>query len=346
MNTVLITGGAGFIGSHVVRHFVRSYVDRYRVLNLDKLTYAGNLSNLEDLAHAPNYRFVQGDILDRDLLRVLFQENEIKGVFHLAAESHVDRSIESPAAFVETNVLGTVNLLDAARAAWKGQDDVTFCLISTDEVFGSLGPQGYFREDTPYNPKSPYAASKAAADHLARAYHNTYGLPVKLTNCSNNYGSHQFPEKLIPLCITKIVNLEPIPVYGTGENVRDWLHVEDHARALDAVFHKGRVGESYNIGGNAEMRNIDLVRELCRIVDGRLNRPSGTSEQQIAYVVDRPGHDFRYAVDFKKIEKELGWRPTVSLSEGLDRTVAWYLANLDWIEDIHSGRYREREVTR
>lgn len=344
LETILVTGGAGFIGSHVVRHFVRTYADRYRVVNLDKLTYAGNLANLKDLEDAPNYRFVRGDILDREFLRELFGQNDIKGVLHLAAESHVDRSIESPATFVETNVLGTVNLLDAARAAWERRDDVTFCLISTDEVFGSLGPQGYFREDTPYDPKSPYAASKAAADHLARAYHNTYGLPVKLTNCSNNYGSHQFPEKLIPLCISRIVNRQPIPVYGKGDNVRDWLHVEDHALALDLVFHHGCVGESYNIGGNAEMKNIDLVRELCRVADVRLGRAEGTSERLITFVKDRPGHDFRYAVDFQKIESELGWTPTVSLPEGLDRTVGWYLENLDWVEDIRSGRYRGQEV--
>lgn len=343
MKNLLVTGGAGFIGSHLVRRLVNRYRDHYTVVNLDSLTYAGNLANLRDVVKTDNYIFRQGDIRDRSFLSNLFSEFDFAGVFHLAAESHVDRSIESPAVFVETNVLGTVNLLDSARVAWEGKmEQKCFCHISTDEVYGSLAEDDdAFLETTPYNPRSPYAASKAAADHMVRAYYNTYGLPVKMTNCSNNYGSHQFPEKLIPVCISKIRNGEPIPVYGDGRNIRDWLHVEDHARAIDLVFHRGRVGEAYNVGGDAEVRNIDLVRTLCRISDRLLTRPEGTAETQITFVKDRPGHDHRYAIDYSKLHGELGWKPETTLEVGLTNTVRWYLENDDWLADIHSGRYRE-----
>lgn len=345
MKDVLVTGGSGFIGSHLVRRLVTRYQDSYRVVNIDALTYAGNQANLRDVEAFPNYLFRHGDIRDRDFLKGLFSEFDFAGVFHLAAESHVDRSIESPAVFVETNVLGTVNLLDAARVSWGPQyEHKRFCHISTDEVFGSLSESDSpFHEATPYDPRSPYSASKAAADHMVRAYHNTYGLPVTITNCSNNYGSHQFPEKLIPVCIEKIRTEQPIPVYGDGRNIRDWLHVEDHARAIDLVYHQGRTGECYNVGGDAEKRNIDLVRSLCRIVDEYLERPVGSGEKLIEFVTDRPGHDHRYAIDFSKIQKELGWRPEVSFEEGLARTVRWYLDNQEWIEDIKSGHYREQK---
>lgn len=342
MQSLLITGGAGFIGSHVVRHFLQEQACRYRVVNLDKLTYAGNLENLTDISGTPNYVFKHGDINDRELVSALFKEFDFVGVIHLAAESHVDRSIDSPGQFVETNVMGTVCLLDMARSHWKeNSEGRCFCHVSTDEVYGSLGEHGSFSEDTPYDPRSPYSASKAAADHLVRAYHHTYGLPVKITNCSNNYGSHQFPEKLIPLCISRILDHQPIPVYGDGLNVRDWLYVEDHARAISAVFHSGRVGESYNIGGNSEVRNIDLVRTLCQSADKLLGRPPGSSEQQITFVNDRPGHDFRYSIDFSKIERELGWQPSVTFEEGLDRTLKWYLDNQPWVDHVKSGAYRE-----
>jgi dTDP-glucose 4,6-dehydratase len=340
MLTVLVTGGAGFIGSHLVRRLVKE--SKYRVVNLDSLGYAGNLGNLKDVTDLDHSIFRQGDIRSRDLLKSLFSEFDFKAVFHLAAESHVDRSIDTPSLFVETNVLGTVNLLDAARDAWSdGGDGRCFCHISTDEVYGTLGDDGVFLESTPYAPRSPYAASKAAADHLVRAYHHTYGLPVKITNCSNNYGSHQFPEKLIPVVISKIKEREPIPVYGDGLNVRDWLFVEDHARAIEMVYENGRVGESYNVGGDSEVRNIDLVKKLCQIADRELGREPGESEKLICFVKDRPGHDYRYAIDFSKIRDELGWRPEVCLEDGLVATVRWYLNNYDWVTEIQSGAYRQ-----
>jgi dTDP-glucose 4,6-dehydratase len=336
---VLITGGAGFIGSHVVRLFVNRYPE-YRIFNLDVLSYAGNLENLRDIEARPNYRFTRGDITDRDFILGLFGREAFDAVIHLAAESHVDRSILDPSAFIRTNVLGTVNLLDAARSAWQqGGGRHLFYQISTDEVYGSLGAGGYFREDTPYDPQSPYSASKASADHFVRAYRNTYGLPVIVTNCSNNYGPYQFPEKLIPLMIRNILLEKPLPVYGAGENVRDWLYVEDHARAIDRVFHAGREGETYNIGGWNEWKNIDLVRLLCRIMDQRLGRSEGSAEKLITFVKDRAGHDHRYAIDAGKIRDELGWQPQVGFEEGLARTVDWYLANGEWLEHVSSGAY-------
>lgn len=336
---VLITGGAGFIGSHVVRLFVNRYPE-YRIFNLDVLSYAGNLENLHDIEARPNYRFIRGDITDREFILGLFDGEAFDAVIHLAAESHVDRSILDPSAFIRTNVLGTVNLLDAARSVWKeGGGRHLFYQISTDEVYGSLGAGGYFREDTPYDPQSPYSASKASADHFVRAYRNTYGLPVIVTNCSNNYGPYQFPEKLIPLMIRNILREKPLPVYGAGENVRDWLYVEDHARAIDRVFHAGREGETYNIGGWNEWKNIDLVRLLCRIMDQRLGRPEGSAEKLIAFVKDRAGHDHRYAIDAGKIRDELEWQPQVGFEEGLARTVDWYLANGEWLEHVSSGAY-------
>ena len=342
MGTILVTGGAGFIGSHVIKHFVHHHSQRYHVVNLDKLTYAGNLGSLRQVENSENYTFRKGDICDRQLVDSLFKEFDFSRVVHLAAESHVDRSIDSPGDFIATNVLGTMSLLDAARSSWKDDfTDRTFCHVSTDEVYGSLGATGLFSESTAYSPQSPYAASKASADHLVRAYHNTYGLPVKITNCSNNYGSHQFPEKLIPLCISRIWDREPIPVYGDGSNIRDWLYVTDHVRALDAVLHNGTVGESYNIGGNSEVRNIDLVRSLCQMADELLAREKGSSEELITFVADRPGHDFRYAVDFSKIKNELGWNPTVTFEEGLRRTLSWYLENQEWVADVKSGAYRQ-----
>jgi dTDP-glucose 4,6-dehydratase len=343
MKNLLVTGGAGFIGSHLVRRLVTRYRGRYRVVNADCLTYAGNLENLRDIEKAENYVFRKYDIRDRAFLNSLFSEFNFAGVFHLAAESHVDRSIEAPAIFVETNVLGTLNLLDAARLAWDGDyDNRCFCHISTDEVFGSLSEhEEPFHESTPYSPQSPYAASKAGADHLVRAYHNTHNLPVKLTNCSNNYGSHQFPEKLIPLCISKLRDRRAIPVYGDGSNIRDWLHVDDHVSAIDLVFHHGRIGHSYNIGGDSEVRNIDLVRKICQITDRLLGQEIGCSEKLIKFVADRPGHDHRYAINFSKIQSELGWRPEILLDQGLTKTIQWYLENDQWIDGIHSGRYRE-----
>jgi len=347
VKNILVTGGAGFIGSHLVRRLVKEYTNRYRIVNLDCLTYAGNPENLKDVETASNYAFRRGNICHRDFLKSLFQEYQFDGVFHLAAESHVDRSIESPAVFVETNILGTVNLLDAARECWQENfADKCFCHISTDEVFGSLTETDpAFHETTPYSPRSPYAASKASADHMVRSYFHTYGLPIKLTNCSNNYGSHQFPEKLIPVVISKIQQKEPIPVYGDGRNIRDWLHVSDHARALDLVFHKGKVGESYNIGGDAEVRNIDLVTTLCDVADELLGRQSGSSRELISFVRDRPGHDHRYAINFQKIRDELDWKPKVQLVSGLRATVQWYLNNQQWIEDIRSGTYQKRGTT-
>jgi len=337
---ILITGGAGFIGSHVVRHFLNRYPD-YTVTNLDKLTYAGNLANLKDVESNPNYRFVKGDIADGPFLLDLFNEQQFDAVIHLAAESHVDRSIESPVEFVIANVLGTVNLLNAARATWGGKfDGKLFYHVSTDEVYGSLGSGGMFSETTPYDPHSPYSASKASSDHFVRAFHDTYGLPVVISNCSNNYGSHQFPEKLIPLFINNIRLEKPLPVYGAGLNVRDWLWVVDHARAIDEIFHRGTVGETYNIGGHNEWTNIDLIRLLCRIMDRKLGREEGSSETLITYVTDRAGHDLRYAIDASKLQRELGWVPSVTFEEGLEKTVDWYLDNQAWLDEVTSGAYQ------
>lgn len=338
---ILITGGAGFIGSHVVRQFIRNYPD-YTVYNLDKLTYAGNLENLSDVDQMPGYRFIRADITNLDEITSLFREYAFDGVVHLAAESHVDRSITNPLEFIHTNIIGTVNLLNAARECWKNNfEGKTFYHISTDEVFGSLGATGFFTENTAYDPRSPYSASKASSDHLVRAYHNTYGLPVKISNCSNNYGPNQFPEKLIPLAINNINQQKPIPVYGAGENIRDWLYVEDHARAIDLIFHQGRMGETYAIGGHNEWKNIDLIRLLCSIMDAKLNRPAGTSEKLITYVTDRAGHDLRYAIDSSKIKQELGWEPSVTFEQGLEKTVDWYLSNELWLQHVVNGEYEK-----
>ncbi|HNY62926.1 MAG TPA: dTDP-glucose 4,6-dehydratase [Bacteroidales bacterium] len=340
MKKILITGGAGFIGSHVVRLFVQKY-PFYEIYNVDKLTYAGNLENLKDVEKAPNYHFIQADIVDSDLMLELFKKYQFDGVLHLAAESHVDRSIESPMEFIYTNVVGTVNLLNCARAIWKDQyQGKRFYHISTDEVYGSLSEEGLFTETTPYDPHSPYSASKAASDHFVRAYHDTYGLPVVISNCSNNYGPNQFPEKLIPLFIHNIKNNIPLPVYGKGINVRDWLYVEDHAKAIDLLFHQAKVGETYNIGGNNEWRNIDLIKQLIAIMDRKLGRPEGTSLSLITYVTDRAGHDLRYAIDASKIKNDLGWEPTIQFIEGFEKTIDWYLANEEWLDNIVSGEYK------
>ena len=337
--TVLITGGAGFIGSHVVRLFVNTYPDD-AIVNLDKLTYAGNLQNLVDVENAPNYTFVKGDITDAEFVQQLFQQYQFDGVIHLAAESHVDRSISNPMEFVTTNIIGTVTLLNAARANWKdAANDKRFYHISTDEVYGSLGEEGFFTEETAYDPRSPYSASKASSDHLVRAYFHTYGLPIVVSNCSNNYGPNHFPEKLIPLMIHNIITGKPLPVYGKGENVRDWLYVVDHARAIDIIFHKGVNGETYNIGGYNEWKNIDLVHLLCKIMDNKLGRNPGTSAQLITYVKDRAGHDLRYAIDSAKLTRDLGWKPSLQFEEGLAKTVDWYLANSAWLTNITSGDY-------
>lgn len=337
--TILITGGAGFIGSHVVRRFVNKYPD-YTIVNMDVLTYAGNLENLKDIDSKPNYIFEKADITDEDAVNKLFAKYKFDGVIHLAAESHVDRSIEDPMAFIRTNVFGTVALLNAARMAWKDQmEGKLFYHISTDEVYGSLGETGLFVETTSYDPKSPYSAAKASSDHFVRAYHNTYKMPVVITNCSNNYGPNQFPEKLIPLAFNNIKNMKQIPIYGKGENIRDWLFVEDHASAIDLVYHKGKNGETYNIGGNNEWTNIDLIRELCAIMDKKMNRAPGTSASLITFVKDRAGHDMRYAIDSSKIQKELGWEPSLQFEEGLEKTVDWYLANEKWLNNIISGDY-------
>jgi dTDP-glucose 4,6-dehydratase len=335
---ILITGGAGFIGSHVVRLFVQKYPN-YRIVNLDSLTYAGNLKNITDIEDAANYSFVKCDIRDKATLEAIFRKEAITDVIHLAAESHVDRSISGPMDFITTNIVGTANLLDVARSAWKGGDHV-FYHISTDEVFGSLGAEGFFTETTAYDPRSPYSASKASSDHLVSAFGHTYGLPIKMSNCSNNYGSHQFPEKLIPLMINNIKNNQPLPVYGTGANVRDWLWVEDHARAIDTIFHFGKVGESYNVGGLNEWTNLDLVQLICKIMDQKLDRPEGTSAKLITYVKDRAGHDMRYAIDATKIKNELKWEPTLQFEEGLTKTIDWYLANGSWVDEITSGAYQ------
>ena len=365
---LLITGGAGFIGSHVVRLFVNKYPD-YNIFNLDKLTYAGNLENLKDIEDKPNYKFIKGDIADFEFIRKIVKDNKIDGIIHLAAESHVDRSIRDPFVFAKTNVLGTLTLLQAAREYWEslaeGYDNKLFYHISTDEVYGALDltcPEGkeapfstkassgehhkvygdeFFLETTRYNPHSPYSASKAASDHFVRAYHDTYGMPVIVTNCSNNYGPYQFPEKLIPLFINNIRKRKPLPVYGKGENVRDWLFVEDHARAIDCIFHNGKIAETYNIGGFNEWKNIDIVKEIIKTVDRQLGNPAGYSDCLITYVEDRKGHDLRYAIDSRKLQKELGWEPSLQFEEGIEKTVKWYLDNEKWIENITSGEYEK-----
>ena len=334
---VLITGGAGFIGSHVVRKFIKS--GRYKVLNLDNLTYAGNLENLRDIEDDPNYEFVKGDICDSEFVDKLFEKHDFVGVVHLAAESHVDRSISNPMQFIQTNVIGTAILLNAAKENWKDKDNRRFYHVSTDEVYGSLGEDGLFVETTPYDPKSPYSASKASSDHFVRAYGNTYNLPFVISNCSNNYGPNHFPEKLIPLMIHNIRNKKPLPIYGKGENIRDWLYVEDHARAIELVFEKGKIGETYNIGGFNEWKNIDLVHLLCDIVDSKLGNRQGTSRELITFVKDRAGHDMRYAIDASKIKNELGWEPSLQFKEGLEKTVDWYFQNEDWLNDVTSGGY-------
>lgn len=341
MKKILITGGAGFIGSHVVRLFVNKYPE-ILIVNLDKLTYAGNLANLSDVENKPNYEFIKADITDGDFIQKLFADRQFDGVIHLAAESHVDRSISNPLEFVVTNVVGTVNLLNAARNIWKDKPEgKRFYHVSTDEVYGSLGDEGFFTEETRYDPHSPYSASKASSDHFVRAYHDTYGLPVVISNCSNNYGSFQFPEKLIPLFIHNIRNNKPLPVYGKGENVRDWLWVEDHARAIDVIFHQGSSGETYNIGGHNEWKNIDLIRLMCSIMDRKLGRETGTSEKLITYVKDRAGHDLRYAIDSSKLQRELGWTPSLQFEEGLEKTVDWYLQNEEWLKNVTSGDYQK-----
>lgn len=340
MKKILITGGAGFIGSHVTRHFVNSYPN-YQVVNLDKLTYAGNLANLKDIENRTNYRFVKADIVDAPNINRLFENENFDAVIHLAAESHVDRSITDPTAFVMTNVVGTVNLLNAARRSWKGlYDKKRFYHVSTDEVYGALGKNGMFTETTAYDPRSPYSASKAGSDHFVRAYHNTYGMNCVISNCSNNYGSHHFPEKLIPLAINNIKNNKPVPVYGKGENVRDWLWVEDHARAIDVIFHQAKAGLTYNIGGHNEWKNIDLIHLLCKIMDRKLNRAEGESAKLITFVTDRAGHDLRYAIDSAKLQKEFGWAPSLQFEEGLEKTVDWYLENQEWLYNVTSGNYQ------
>jgi dTDP-glucose 4,6-dehydratase len=339
MKKILITGAAGFIGSHVVRLFVNKY-PQYKIFNLDNLTYAGNLANLKDIEKFPNYEFIKGDIVEGNYIMDLFEKYRFDSVIHLAAESHVDRSISNPTEFIYTNIIGTVNLLNAAKHIWKDNfKDKLFYHISTDEVYGSLGKEGFFVETTPYDPHSPYSASKASSDHLVRAYHDTFGLPIVISNCSNNYGSYQFPEKLIPLFINNIRNNKPLPVYGKGENVRDWLYVEDHAKAIDVIFHDGKDGETYNIGGHNEWKNIDLIKVICKIMNKKLGREDGTSEKLITFVKDRAGHDLRYAIDSSKLQKELGWKPSLQFEEGIEKTIDWYLENEEWLKNVTSGDY-------
>ncbi len=340
MKTILITGGAGFIGSHVVREFVLNYPET-KIINLDALTYAGNLENLKDIEDRPNYEFVKADIVDAKHILEVFEQHQPDGVIHLAAESHVDRSITNPLEFVMTNVIGTVNLLNAAKTIWNGNfEGKRFHHVSTDEVFGALGDEGFFTEETSYDPHSPYSASKASSDHFVRAYHDTYGLPIVMTNCSNNYGPNHFPEKLIPLCIHNILNNNPLPIYGDGKYTRDWLFVIDHAKAIDLVFHEGKNGVSYNVGGFNEWKNIDLVKELCKQMDEKLGNEGGTSEQLITFVKDRPGHDLRYAIDATKINEELGWKPSVTFEQGLSKTIDWFLENQEWLDNVTSGDYK------
>lgn len=340
MKKLLITGGAGFIGSHVVRRFVNNYPD-YKIINLDKLTYAGNLANLKDIEKKQNYKFVKGDIVDAVFIDQLFANQDFDAVIHLAAESHVDRSISNPIEFVMTNVVGTVNLLNAARKHWVGDyNHKRFYHVSTDEVYGALGETGMFTEETSYDPHSPYSASKASSDHFVRAYQDTYGLNTVISNCSNNYGSYHFPEKLIPLAINNIKNNKSVPIYGKGENVRDWLWVEDHARAIDLIFHKAESGTTYNIGGHNEWKNIDLIHLLCKIMDRKLGREEGASEKLLTFVTDRAGHDLRYAIDSSKLQKDLGWKPSLQFEEGLEKTVDWYLANEEWLNQVTSGDYQ------
>ncbi len=341
MKKILITGGAGFIGSHVVRLFVNKYPES-SIVNLDKLTYAGNLLNLTDIENKPNYQFVKGDIVDGQFIFDLFEKHGFDTVIHLAAESHVDRSIANPMEFVHANVTGTVNLLNAARHFWQDKwEGKRFYHVSTDEVYGSLGQEGLFTETTSYDPRSPYSASKASSDHFVRAYHHTYGLPIVISNCSNNYGPNQFPEKLIPLFINNIINKKPLPVYGKGENVRDWLYVVDHAEAIDLILRKGKLGETYNIGGHNEWKNLDLIKLLCTIMDKKLGRDPGTSEGLITYVKDRAGHDLRYAIDASKLQNELGWKPSLTFETGLEQCVDWYLNNEEWLRNVTSGAYQE-----
>ncbi len=341
MKTIIITGGAGFIGSHLVRLFVNKYPE-YHIINIDKLTYAGNLANLKDVEDAPNYEFIKADIVDAEHIFSIFNKHQPEGIIHLAAESHVDRSISNPNEFIFTNIVGTANLLNAARKIWGDKSEgKRFYHVSTDEVYGSLGKNGFFKESTAYDPRSPYSASKASSDHLVRAYGHTFNLPSVISNCSNNYGSYQFPEKLIPLFINNIRNNKALPVYGKGENIRDWLWVEDHARAIDIIFHQGKNGDTYNIGGHNEWTNIDLIRLMCRIMDRKLGRKIGESEKLISYVKDRAGHDLRYAIDSSKLQKELHWTPSLQFEEGLEKTIDWYLQNEEWMNNITSGDYKK-----